>query len=275
MDTTYVARQRRRILALGLILLTAAALIICWVWSSVLKGLPSGLLLGDNQAIQQKLGLKSWLALSAVPTPVWQAIVICEDDMFFRHHGLRLSQTITLAGDDLVHNHRLRGGSTITQQVAKNVFLSPERSLNRKLKEAILARRLERKFGKKRILEVYLNVAEWGPDLRGLEAASQSYFGRPVSDLKAKEGAFLAALLPNPIARQAVIDDPEVPRWMRRKINRTLDGMWQTGKLSTEVFQAEMERPLVFKDKKLTWEFVETPRPVSATVKSSSDEPAR
>jgi monofunctional biosynthetic peptidoglycan transglycosylase len=91
-----------------------------------------------------------------------------------------------------------RGASTITQQLAKNVFLSTEKSLNRKLKEAILAYRLEQALSKNRILEVYLNVIEWGDGVYGIEAAARTYFGKSAAYLDPAEAAFLAAMIPNP-----------------------------------------------------------------------------
>jgi len=91
-----------------------------------------------------------------------------------------------------------QGASTITQQLAKNVFLSTEKSLHRKLKEAILTYRLERALTKNRILEIYLNVIEWGDGIYGIEAASRTYFGKPAASLDAAEAAFLAAMIPNP-----------------------------------------------------------------------------
>ena len=92
----------------------------------------------------------------------------------------------------------MRGGSTITQQLAKNLYLSPSRSPIRKLRELLIARRLEAALTKRRILEIYLNVIEWGDGIYGAEAASRTYFGRPASALTPEEGALLAGAIINP-----------------------------------------------------------------------------
>ena len=94
-----------------------------------------------------------------------------------------------------------RGGSTITQQVARNLFLSPSRSLTRKIKEVLIARHIERSLPKDRILEIYLNIVEWGEGVFGAEAASRRYFGKSASDLTPEEAVALAAALPSPYDR--------------------------------------------------------------------------
>jgi hypothetical protein len=120
-------------------------------------------------------------------------VIIAEDSRFKTHHGI-----------DLVELHdawaagRHRGASTITQQLAKNLYLSPSRSIFRKIKEAVTAVRLELALSKDRIMELYLNNAEWGPGVWGAGAASQVYFGVPPSRLSDAQAAALAATLPQP-----------------------------------------------------------------------------
>jgi monofunctional biosynthetic peptidoglycan transglycosylase len=92
----------------------------------------------------------------------------------------------------------VRGGSTITQQLAKNLYLSTSKNPLRKLREFLIARRLEEELGKRRILEIYLNVIEWGDGIYGAEAASHTYFGKPSKDLSVREAVLLAAVIPNP-----------------------------------------------------------------------------
>lgn len=137
-------------------------------------------------------------------------VIIGEDSRFRTHHGidpaeiadaLGLDDTHGLwaaAGAAWRHRDRLRGASTITQQLAKNLYLSPSRSALRKAKEAVIALRLELALSKDRILELYLNVAEWGPGIWGADAASRAYFGVPVSRLGEEQAAELAATLPHP-----------------------------------------------------------------------------
>ncbi|MEX2157180.1 MAG: biosynthetic peptidoglycan transglycosylase [Gemmatimonadales bacterium] len=120
-------------------------------------------------------------------------VVIAEDSRFRMHHGIdfvELREAWAAGGQ--------RGASTITQQLAKNLYLSPSRSLFRKLKEAVTAWRLELALSKTRIMELYLNVAEWGPGVWGVAAASEAYFGGPPARLSDAQAAALAATLPHP-----------------------------------------------------------------------------
>ena len=130
--------------------------------------------------------------------PVLQRMVIIGEDSRFRtHHGIDVSE-IADALRSWRQRDRLRGASTITQQLAKNLYLSSSRNPLRKVKEAVTALRLELALSKDRILELYLNVAEWGPGIWGVDAASRAYFGVPASRLGEEEAAELAATLPHP-----------------------------------------------------------------------------
>ena len=120
-------------------------------------------------------------------------VIIAEDSRFKTHHGIDL---IELREAWAAGGHR--GASTITQQLAKNLYLSPSRSIFRKIKEAVTAVRLELALPKERIMDLYLNVAELGPGVWGMDAASRAYFGVPVSKLTAAQAAALAATLPQP-----------------------------------------------------------------------------
>ena len=139
-----------------------------------------------------------WVPLSAISERVVQAVRMGEDAAFFGHSGFDFHEIRQSVRRNLERGEYARGASTITQQLAKNVFLSTEKSLHRKLKEAILTYRLERALAKNRILEIYLNVIEWGDGIYGIEAASRTYFGKPAASLDAAEAAFLAAMIPNP-----------------------------------------------------------------------------
>jgi monofunctional biosynthetic peptidoglycan transglycosylase len=136
--------------------------------------------------------VQSWVPLRRISPWLQKAVVASEDARFFAHDGVDAVE----AGEAL----RGRGASTITQQLAKNLWLGEERTLWRKLKEVLLARRLEA-LGKERILELYLNVVEWGPGLYGAEAAARTWFKKPAAELLPEEAAVLAAMLPAPRAR--------------------------------------------------------------------------
>lgn len=127
-----------------------------------------------------------------------RAVVAAEDLEFFSHQGFSSAELKRALRDALARLEVPRGASTITQQLAKNLWLSPSRNPLRKLKEAILTRQLERHLSKRRILELYLNVVEFGPGIYGAEAAARHDFGRPATDLTEHEAAQLAASLPRP-----------------------------------------------------------------------------
>jgi hypothetical protein len=143
-----------------------------------------------------------FIALGEVPPLFVRALLLAEDAGFYGHRGLDLGE-VTAA---LLHNWetkgRPRGASTLTQQLAKNLFLSRERRLGRKLQELSLALLLEAQLSKERILEIYLNVIEWGPGLYGLRPAAHRYFAKGPADLAPAEMALLVALIPGPIKYQ-------------------------------------------------------------------------
>ena len=141
---------------------------------------------------------KSWLPLDRIAPELGRAVIAAEDNLFCRHHGFDW-QAVRLALDEWEEGGRLRGASTITMQTAKNLFLWPGQSWLRKGAEAYLAAWIELLWPKRRILEVYLNVAEWGPGVYGAEAAAQAHFGRPAGKLSLRQATLLAAVLPSPL----------------------------------------------------------------------------
>jgi monofunctional biosynthetic peptidoglycan transglycosylase len=127
-----------------------------------------------------------------------RAVVASEDTEFFFHDGFSSHEVKEALKKAIREREAPRGASTITQQVAKNLWLSPRRSLTRKFREAMLTRQLEKHLSKQRILDLHLNIAEFGPGIYGAEAASRHYFGIPASALSPRQGAMLAAGLPRP-----------------------------------------------------------------------------
>ncbi|MFH1080218.1 MAG: monofunctional biosynthetic peptidoglycan transglycosylase [Pseudomonadota bacterium] len=155
----------------------------------------------ENEWLRQgkkKKIVQQWVPLSQISPYVIKAVIIAEDDKFWSHEGFDFDAMQKALEKDLKQKKFKAGGSTISQQLAKNLFLSPSKNPIRKLMEAVLTWRLERNLSKKRIIEIYLNVAEWGDGLFGIEAASHRYYHKPASDLSALEAAKLAAVLPNP-----------------------------------------------------------------------------
>ena len=139
-----------------------------------------------------------WVPYSRISPYMAKAAIIAEDDKFWQHEGFDLEAIQKAIEKDLKAGKFKSGGSTISQQLAKNLFLTPRKSPVRKIREAVITWKLERTLSKRRILELYLNVAEWGEGVFGVEAASRHHFGKPASQLTAMEAARLAAVLPNP-----------------------------------------------------------------------------
>ena len=139
-----------------------------------------------------------WVPLARISLYLRQAVVAAEDASFFTHEGFDWEGIKEAAKYNIEAGELKRGGSTITQQLAKNLYLSSERSLFRKAREALITRSLEHHLTKERILELYLNVAEWGQGVYGAEAAARHHFKKSSRDLTADEAAWLAAILPSP-----------------------------------------------------------------------------
>jgi monofunctional glycosyltransferase len=142
--------------------------------------------------------VQRWTSLDHTSPDLRRAVTIAEDDAFWKHEGVDLEQLQQSLETDWARGQLVRGGSTITQQLAKNLYLSPAKNPVRKLRELVIARRLEAELPKTRILELYLNVIEWGDGIYGAEAAAQTYFRKPASDLDLAESALLAAAIVNP-----------------------------------------------------------------------------
>ncbi len=141
---------------------------------------------------------RRWVPYDAISPHLKRAVLVSEDINFFSHEGFETAEIKAALREALDEREMPRGASTITQQLAKNLWLSPSRNPIRKLEEALLTRQLERHLSKKRILELYLNVVEFGPGVWGAEAASRRYFGKPAGALSEDEAARLAAALPSP-----------------------------------------------------------------------------
>ncbi|MEM4405110.1 MAG: monofunctional biosynthetic peptidoglycan transglycosylase, partial [Nitrososphaerota archaeon] len=141
---------------------------------------------------------QQWVPIERISNNLVRAVLAGEDARFFEHNGFDTEAIKKAIEHDWKEGRFARGASTITQQLAKNLYLSESKNPLRKLKEAIITQRLEANLDKKRILEIYLNVIEWGDGIYGAEAASRFYFGKSAAQLSASEGAYLSAMIPNP-----------------------------------------------------------------------------
>jgi monofunctional biosynthetic peptidoglycan transglycosylase len=140
----------------------------------------------------------TWVPYSRISPYLKRAVVVTEDAAFFDHDGIDLDEIKASLERNWEDGRFTRGASTITQQLAKNLYLSPTRNPVRKLRELFITRRLEASLSKRRILEIYLNVIEWGDGIFGAEAAARAYFGKSAADLTREEAALMAGAIINP-----------------------------------------------------------------------------
>ena len=158
--------------------------------------------------------VQRWVSYNRISKDLKRAVLVAEDDLFWQHEGVDFERMQESFEEDWARGRLLRGGSTITQQLAKNLYLSPSKNLVRKLRELIIARRLEAELKKARILELYLNVIEWGDGIYGAEAAARTYFHKAAADLTPAESALLAASIASP---RALNPAHPTPRLVRRQ----------------------------------------------------------
>src|SRR5262245_40730167 len=142
--------------------------------------------------------VQSWVPYSRISINLRKAVLAAEDNAFFDHEGIDIAEIKKSIQDSIEKGKDLRGASTITQQLAKNLYLSPSRDPLRKVKELMITWRLEAALPKARIFEIYLNVIEWGDLIWGAEAAARTYFGVPASALTREQAALLAGAIINP-----------------------------------------------------------------------------
>lgn len=180
------------------------------LWVFILRWAPVGdTLLMSMRSMQGVEVKKEWVAINDIAPDLQRAVIAAEDTKFCTHYGFDVEQ-IRNAINDAKAGDRLRGASTISQQTAKNVFLWPGRGFFRKGLEAWFTLLIETLWPKERILEVYLNVAEWGDGYFGAEAAAQGRFGKAAVHLTRYEASLLASVLPNPHDWRAVSPGPYV-----------------------------------------------------------------
>jgi monofunctional biosynthetic peptidoglycan transglycosylase len=158
--------------------------------------------------------VQQWVPYTRISADLKRAVLVAEDDAFWQHEGVDFEQMQESLELDWAHGRFSRGGSTITQQLAKNLYLSPSKNPLRKMRELVIARRLEAELRKSRILELYLNVIEWGDGIYGAEAAARTYFHTSAAALGPAEAAALAACIINP---RAMNPAHPTPRTLRRQ----------------------------------------------------------
>ncbi len=194
---------------------------------------------------------KNWVPLKNIAKITQQAIVISEDWAFYEHEGVDWAQIQKALEDSIKDGKKPRGASTITQQLAKNLYLSPDYSFVRKAREAVIAHTMDNKLSKDKILEVYLNIVEFGPGIYGIDAAAKHYFGKSASQLSAKESAFLAMMLPSPNRYYQSFKDKKLSEFAEETIDSILKKLKIAKFLTPEQLEEELEDSFSWeKDKK-------------------------
>jgi hypothetical protein len=196
---------------------------------------PSG---GGRRQIVVSPTSADFIAIGDVPPLFLRTLLIAEDAGFYGHRGIDLTELPSAVLTNLSQGGAARGASTITQQLAKNLFLGREKNLGRKLQELSLALLIEATISKSRILEIYLNVIEWGPGLYGLRPASHRYFHREPSELTPAQTAFLVALIPGPVKYQRSFADGTPSPGFRQLVDRLLVKLRSVDALTEEQYEA-------------------------------------
>ncbi|MBL8717775.1 MAG: transglycosylase domain-containing protein [Myxococcales bacterium] len=202
------------------------------------KGQPKTALFGP--------GSGNWTPFSQISPYVVDAVLTCEDGAFFSHAGFSAGAIRNALIANLRAGKFMLGASTVSMQTAKNAFLDRKKQLGRKLEEAVLTAWLEQALSKNQILELYLNVIEFGPDLYGIGPASMHWFGRPPSDLDPAEAMFLISLLPSPVKRHGMWGAGAPSEGYLGYVRTLLKEAHRRGKLDDEEYEAASKAPLVF-----------------------------
>jgi monofunctional biosynthetic peptidoglycan transglycosylase len=230
-----VRRRRRRLGCLALLIVIAIAGWLgweAWAWPEVgglARRTPATTAFIERwRATQRAAGHddrvdRRWVSYAAIAPALKVAVLVAEDINFFSHHGFDSGEIKNALRQAIEERDLPRGASTISQQLVKNLWLSPSRDPLRKAREAILTWQLERALDKHRILELYLNLVEFGPGVWGAESASRRYFGRAAADLGDDDAAWLAASLPSPTTWHPGSSSPAYRRHfdvVRRRMDR-------------------------------------------------------
>ena len=169
----------------------------------------------QSEAQGKKYNIRqNWVSFQTIPDLLKKAVRISEDASFYEHRGIDYEELKESIRKNFEKGAIVRGGSTITQQLAKNLFLSPEKSFLRKMQEYFITKRLEDELSKDRIFNLYLNVIELGPGIFGVEAASQHYFNKSVQNLNLEEIVRLAAIIPRPLT----VSPKKDGKWLKSKV---------------------------------------------------------
>jgi monofunctional biosynthetic peptidoglycan transglycosylase len=181
---------------------------------------------------------QQWLDFEAIPKLLRETVRISEDAAFYQHKGIDFVELKEALKKNWQKGEYARGASTITQQLAKNLYLSTDKNFVRKIKEFLIARRLENNLSKDRIFAIYLNVIEWGPGIFGVEAAAQHYFHKSAGELNLEEIVRLVAVIPQPLN----INPTENSDWLKWKARWILDALRRYAYIEQNEYQSIYDR---------------------------------
>jgi monofunctional biosynthetic peptidoglycan transglycosylase len=214
--------------------------------SSLKKTNPTVTAMMEQRAAEQHIKvrpIRTWVPFNSISPHLRNAVLIAEDSGFFQHSGYDVEEMKESVKRNWRERRFARGASTITQQLAKNLYLSTSRNPLRKVREFFIAQQLERNLTKARIFEIYLNVIEWGDGIYGIEPAARRYFGKSASELLPEEAAVLAAMIPNP---RRYTPSRNLKYLEKRKLE-ILDRLARWKYLPPDEYQAAIVRPIVFR----------------------------
>lgn len=194
-----------------------------------------------NKPILIRRSDKTYVPYNRIPETLKRSVLCLEDGRFFTHRGFDLFEIRMALSDTFLDGRRLRGASTISQQLVKNLYLSSDRTLARKTIEALITLKLESSLEKWKILELYLNSIDWGKNIIGLKAAAEHYFRKNPQDLSPREAVFLAAIIPNP----AVFGDSPDKIFVRKKMLKALEHLYRSNLISLEEYRRAIFEQLV------------------------------
>jgi monofunctional biosynthetic peptidoglycan transglycosylase len=221
------------------IMITAAAVV--WSWLPTEKDI-KGCITTTMYQVDLCPTSKNYVPLKQISPYLQKTIIMTEDGNFYKHHGFEwatIEKNFRQGWETGVYK---RGGSTITQQLAKNMFLSGERSFFRKGLEAIITDRIESTLTKKEILEKYLNVVEFGKNIYGIKAAAQFYFKKSPAELDIVESAFMAMVLPSPVKYSQSYYKKELTGFARKRMSQIVQYMYQFHNIDQAQYDSAMDR---------------------------------
>jgi hypothetical protein len=205
---------------------------------------------GELESITTGPTTEAWTDLAHISPFMQVAVLTTEDGAFFRHHGFNRAAIRNALIANLKAGRFVRGASTITMQLAKNLFLSRDKTLSRKLEELVLADYLESAFTKQEMMELYLNVIEFGPSVYGITAAAEQYFGRKPGELNLAECLFLSSLLPSPLKYSKLAEKPVLSESWTKHLHALMGIAAKLGTISPEELEEGLRQTVAFHDPK-------------------------